>query len=287
MLALVLSLQLADPAAITRTGVFASPRVKESSGIAVSRTHRGLLWTHNDSGDGPYLYATDTTGADRGARRLPVDDPIDWEDMAEGPCPATPGRCLYVADTGDNDQRRASVNVHAVPEPDPPGGPADTSGVTAAPLTLRLRYPDAPHDVEAIFVTPAGELYLVSKGRTPPVRVFRVPRDAWRSTGVVTATLVQGLGIPVERDDGRRVTAAALSPSGRTVAVRTYTSIHFFSLRPDGRLTAAGACELGRLEPQGEAITFLDDATVLLASEGPGPLAGPLYKVRCAFDRPT
>ena len=92
MLALVLSLQLADPAAITRTGVFASPRVKESSGIAVSRTHRGLLWTHNDSGDGPYLYATDTTGADRGARRLPVDDPIDWEDMAEGPCPATPGR---------------------------------------------------------------------------------------------------------------------------------------------------------------------------------------------------
>ena len=29
----------------------------ESSGLAVSRTQPGVLWSHNDSGDGPNLYA--------------------------------------------------------------------------------------------------------------------------------------------------------------------------------------------------------------------------------------
>src|SRR5207237_2233098 len=34
---------------------FQSPRLVESSGVAVSRAHPGVLWTHNDSGDAPYL----------------------------------------------------------------------------------------------------------------------------------------------------------------------------------------------------------------------------------------
>jgi hypothetical protein len=46
---------------------FESPRVVESSGVAVSRAYPDVLWTHNDSGDGPYLYATDLHGKDRGA----------------------------------------------------------------------------------------------------------------------------------------------------------------------------------------------------------------------------
>src|SRR6266568_6264490 len=41
---------------------FQSPRLVESSGVAVSRAYPGVLWTHNDSGDGPYLYATDLRG---------------------------------------------------------------------------------------------------------------------------------------------------------------------------------------------------------------------------------
>ena len=36
------------------------PRIKESSGLAASRLHPGIYWTHNDSDDGPYLYAVDS-----------------------------------------------------------------------------------------------------------------------------------------------------------------------------------------------------------------------------------
>src|SRR5262245_45647812 len=31
--------------------------VNESSGIAASRRNKGILWTHNDSGGGPFVFA--------------------------------------------------------------------------------------------------------------------------------------------------------------------------------------------------------------------------------------
>src|SRR5881628_681757 len=57
---------------------FRNRRLNESSGVAVSRKHRGLLWTHNDSGDGPYVYATDLSGADRGTVQIRRARAVDW-----------------------------------------------------------------------------------------------------------------------------------------------------------------------------------------------------------------
>ncbi len=139
---------------------FHSPRLVESSGVAVSRAYPGVLWTHNDSGDGPYLYATDLRGTDRSALLLPGAQAIDWEDMSLGPCPVAfplqprPPRsnaptCIYLADTGDNMEFRPFVTIYAIPEPAPPARASDTAGTTRAPAVLRLRYPDGVHDVEA------------------------------------------------------------------------------------------------------------------------------------------
>src|SRR2546427_5041371 len=61
---------------------FQSPRLIESSGVAVSHAYPGVLWTHNDSGDGPYVYATDLHGTDRGALLVPGAQAIDWEDIS-------------------------------------------------------------------------------------------------------------------------------------------------------------------------------------------------------------
>jgi hypothetical protein len=284
MLVVLALLQASPSLPIERTGVFASPHLRESSGVAVSRTHPGVLWTHNDSGDGPYLYATTLAGDDRGRLRLPDATAVDWEDMAAGPCPDRDGACLYLADTGDNLERRAAVTIYAVAEPTPPTGPADTTGVTAPPRELRVRYPDQPHDVEAVFVTPTGALFLVTKGRTPPVRVFRVPRSAWASAGVVTAELVQTLDVGNPSRRRRQVTAAAVTPDGARVAIRTYVEVLFFTWRRDGTLRPAGACELGALEPQGEALDFLDAGTLVLTSEAAASPAGPIHRVRCPVD---
>jgi len=270
---------------IELTGRFQSPRVTESSGVAVSRAHRGTLWTHNDSGEGPYLFATDLHGADRGAIRVSGARAVDWEDIALGPCPITgrQGACLYVGDTGDNLERRRSVTVYAVPEPDPPGSPADTQRVTAAALALNLRYPDGSHDVEAMYVSPRDTaVYLISKGRGGTIRLYRAARAAWQSPQPVTVQLVQTLPIVPKARAGRRVTDAAIRPDAALVAVRTYNEIYFFTPGPGGRLTPSGQpCALDRLGRVGEGIAFLDNATLVITSEG-NPLGpGTIHTVRC------
>ncbi len=280
---IVLALVVLQAPVATQTGAFQSPLVLESSGVVVSRAHPGVLWTHNDSGDGPYLYATDLKGSDRGRLLVPGADAIDWEDLARGPCPARAGTCLYVADTGDNLEARPSVTVYAVPEPDPPVGPGDTLRTTAAPVILRLKYPDGPHDVEAVYVSPLDTaLYLVTKGRTGRIRVYRVPRPDWGARDIVAATRVQALDMEPNAEAGRWVTGAAIRSDGRLVAIRTYSEIYFFRPGVGGRLHPTGrACNIAGLERGGEAIDFLDDSTLVLTSDADGKRGAPIHTLRC------
>jgi hypothetical protein len=282
------ALVILQTAAAVQTGEFASPRLRESSGVAVSRAHPDVLWTHNDSGDGPYLYATDLRGRDRGFLLVPGADAVDWEDIALGPCPTRAGSCVYLADTGDNLEMRAAVTVYAVPEPEPPTGPADTLRTTAAPAVLQLRYPDGAHDVEAIYVSPTDSaLYLVSKGRTGGIRLYRVARAEWGppAARIVQATRVQTLGIRPARTAGRWVTAAAIRPDGRVVAIRTYGEIYVFSPGVGGRLTPARErpCNIRDLDEPGggEAIDFLDDGALVLTSEALRRRRGMIHRVVC------
>ncbi|HJQ66770.1 MAG TPA: hypothetical protein VJ816_10350 [Gemmatimonadales bacterium] len=268
------------------TGTFKSPRVTESSGVVVSRGHAGTLWTHNDSGDGPYLYATDSSGNDYGAIRVSGAEATDWEDMASGPCPA--GRagatCLYIADTGDNLEQRKSVTIYAVPEPEPSRTAADTQRVTAAARALRLRYPDGSHDVEAIYVSPRDTaVYLVSKGRGGSVALYRVARRTWSSESVVTAERLQTLPIVPNRRLGRMVTGAAMRADGAVVAIRTYVDVFFFQPGPEGRLVPSRrpVCSIAGVDRTGEAIAFRDDSTLTLTSEASTFGSGTIHTLRC------
>jgi hypothetical protein len=274
------------PALLLLQAPIQSPRLIESSGVAVSRAHPGVLWSHNDSGDGPYLYATDLEGRDLGFLLVSGAEATDWEDMALGPCPppARAASCVYLADTGDNPEFRPWVTVYVTPEPEPPTGAGDTLRTTAAASALRLRYSDGSHDVEAIYVSPRDSaLYLVSKGRSGGIRVYRVALREWEGDGdrVVIARPIQTLDIRPSIRTGRLVTGAAMRPDGRLVAVRTYSEIYLFTPGVGGRLSSARErpCSTAGREPGGggEAISFLDDSTFVLTTEAtqrrPGRIA--------------
>jgi hypothetical protein len=278
------------PALFLLQAAFQSPRLVESSGVAVSREHSGVLWTHNDSGDGPYLYATDLDGADRGFLLVSGADAFDWEDIALGVCPAPfrASACLYIADTGDNLGVRPFVTLYALEEPAPPQGPADTLRTTGAPAVLRVSYPDGPHDVEAIFVSPRDTAtYLVSKGRGGAMRVYRVSSKEWSTAKTATepalATVVQTLDIRPNAESGRQITGAAIRPDGRVVALRTYGEIYLFYSGVGGRLTPAreGPCNIAGLELGGEAVAFLNDSMLVLTSEAGRRRPGTIDTVIC------
>ncbi len=250
------------------TALLTAPRLGESSGLAASRVRPGVYWSHNDSGDGPYLYATDSTGADLGAVRVRGAHATDWEDLAAGPCGGSRRTCLYLADIGDNDANRPYVVVYRIVEPTPPRGPADTTATVPLLDSLVLRYPDRPHDAEALAVTPSGWLLVVTKDRSGPARLFRARVPA--GSRQLLLEDAGALPIAINLIRGRLVTGAAVSPNGRLLAVRTYVSLHFFALDERGQptpLTPEAGIGIPVVEDQGEAVTFDGPDRLVLSSE--------------------
>lgn len=262
-------------------------RVPESSGVAVSRVREDLMWTHNDGRGDNRLYALRHDGTLLGSVTVRGASPVDWEDLAAGPCPGAPsdsgGSCLYIADTGDNAASRSGVRIVVVREPDMTGG-----GVEVVPLAVAsFRYPEGPADAEALAVTSAGDALVVTKGVDGAARLYRIGADAFSQFPEDTpdpaapgslASLEATLPIDV-RGDAHRVTGAALSPDGRRLAVRTLSEIYLFDV--DDWTRAPRVCPLGDREPQGEAVDFVDDETLILTSESRGGGRAPILRVRC------
>jgi hypothetical protein len=246
--------------------------LQETSGVAVSRRDPDVFWTHND--DGAEVFTIDRGGRVLARHPLSV-EPNDLEDVAVGECAAGVS-CLYLADTGDNAERREVVRVLRVREPDEPR----EVGTLRADV-FPVRFPDGPRDTEAIFVLPGERVHLVTKGRSHAITVYRYPVPLRPDT--VTLEEVQKLtGGPQSLLD--QVTGASASPTGRTVAIRTYQALRFYGLDGDSLVPVRNGTVNLRLlqEIQGEGVSLSDDGRVLLTAEG-GPLGGPaaLSELRC------
>ena len=250
------------------TAVLASRRITESSGVVPSALVPGVYWTHNDSGDRPYLYATDSTGRDLGAVRVAGAGAYDWEDVTAGSCLVVPGRCLYVGDMGDNRRRRRSFVVYRLREPVPPRGPADSLRVVPLLDSIVLAYPDGAHDAEALAVTRAGELLIITKDRAGPAVLFR--SSPARGSAPRLLRRIGAMAMRTGLLTGRLATGAALAPDDALLAVRTNVSIHLFRLAGDSipvPLTGASGMTIPVVESQGEAVAFDGPDRLVLTSE--------------------
>ena len=231
----------------------------EASGAAQSRRHPELFWSHGDT-RGAELFAIDAGAKLAGRVAVNGAQQGDWEDIANGPCPA--GQCLYVADIGDNTASRKSVAIYRVPEP------ASRDAATQPAETFQARYPEGPNDAEALFVLSADEVYAVTKGDTGPIAIYRFPLKA--ASGPPPAMeKVRELASGKVRH-GKAVTGASATRDGRWVALRSPTAVAFFPAKELLRGGApAFAMDLGELkEPQGEGVSLGADGSVILTGEG-------------------
>ena len=244
--------------------------VGESSGIAVSRADSTLLWTHNDGPDGR-VFLIRRTGELVGVVRAVGASVADVEDIAVGECPAemaAPG-CLYLADTGDNARDRESYAVLVAPEPAATAwGEGSTRELEVEFSALPFRYPDGSYDAEALALSPAGDLLVITKGQEGSAHVFRIPTDGDQ------AVPLGALPIDVS-DEGLRPTGAALSPSGSSIAVRSDAALFLFA--SDDFSKTLHRCDLPSGQ-QGEAIDFITDVLFVVTQEGAG---APIEIVSC------
>lgn len=256
----------------------------ESSGLALSRSHDRVLWTHNDSDGGAYLFAIDTRARLLATITLASARNRDWEDIAVAECPrgGPEADCIYVADIGDNRARRDDVGVWILPEPDP------RDQTLHDQFFLRLRYPDGPRDAEAIAILPDHRLLVVTKGRDYPIDVLRSAPLDWPSVVDGHAADVPLEAIQRISDDRvdlpQQVTGASLEPRGRHLALRSYAALQFFRVDEDGLhpLLEVPVALDPLAEPQGEGVAIGARGALYLSSEaGPQGIAPRLTRLRC------
>ena len=214
----------------------------ELSGLVLSRSHRGVLWTHNDSGGLPQLLAIGLDGRLRGKLGVIGATNVDWEDIA-----AARGS-LYVGDIGDNLERRSEIGLYRVPEHSLSGW--------AQSRRITLRYPDGAHDAEALLVDPSGrQLAVVTKSLSGSATVYAGPVADGTLRRVARVRLGNAL----------QVTAGDVSGDGRTVVLRTYDRAFVWSRRRDESLASvfrrkpcSSRADL-LVEGQGESIALSAD----------------------------
>jgi|RhiMetdeSRZDD1v2_1073273.scaffolds.fasta_scaffold72082_4 hypothetical protein len=225
------------------------PRILESSGLALSRRHEAVLWTHNDSGHRAELYAVGSDGRTVATLTLAGVTARDWEAMAAGRDDR--GRpALFVGDIGDNNGVWPEVAVYRVAEP------AALRDATVPAVRYRFRYPDGPRDAEALLVDPrSNRLYVASKSANGG-SLYRAPARLRTDQVNILRRVAK---VPPAVTDG------AFLPNGRGFVLRDYQDA--FVYRAPGR--RVGAFELP-LQLQGESITVTADGrSVLVGSEGP------------------
>jgi hypothetical protein len=257
-------------------GQLKNPAINESSGLTASRLSSGVYWTHNDSGDGPFIFAFNARGGSLGIWRVAGAEAKDWEDIAAGPGPQAGKSYLYIGDIGDNSETRREVVVYRVPEPAVSPATVSTSkskpNITESAEAIRLRYPDGKHDAETVMVHPqTGTLYIVTKVLLENPIVYEASAPLNTST-VITLKRLTPVSIPSLL--GGVITGGSISPDGRRVALCDYFQAYEIVL-PQGSSQFEDiwkpsfvAIDLGR-RTQGEAIAYRMDGKALLAtSEG-------------------
>lgn len=248
----------------------------EPSGLAASRVNPGVQYVHSES-DVEGMVAVSTTNA-RVVGRYDVAIPQqwDWEDIATGPCPS--GSCIFAGDIGRANGKPnppSTFAVYRVAEPELAAG--ETRGTLRGDW-FRFRYPDAPHNAEALMVHPVtGRIYVITKeadGRSG-VYAFPTTLPAPSSTTVTTLTQVATLDVPTwtgDPDDTHaatwfaQVTAASIHPAGDRFLLRTpYRVYEYRAPAGSGFESAFDASPVTLTAPsneaQGEAVEYAPDGS--------------------------
>ena len=268
--------------------------ITEGSGIIKSRRYPNTYWTLNDSGDTariwpirangdvivpPFLLKKVSLGTLGTTEKplwggLPIDGAsnYDWEDIT------LDGDTLYISDMGNNNNARQDLGVYLLTEPNP-------LSVTHARAEkwLHIAYPDQRqfppiyptgnwnYDCEALFVFHT-KLYFLTKHRLMGRRNLpAMSTTLYRLDTQYTDRLNVLTKIEDKNDLGGWVTAAALSPSGRTLAVLCHLpipSVWLFDI-PNGDRFLSGTARRLFLSGAGqcEGICWDDAANLRITNE--------------------
>ncbi|HMN68323.1 MAG TPA: hypothetical protein PKC28_07265, partial [Bdellovibrionales bacterium] len=247
----------------------------------------------NDSGDKGHLYMTARDGSNKNELKIKHYRPRDVEALAAADCPEGP--CLVIGDIGDNRRKRKHIELAFVLEKE--SFPHEMATVRR----LELRYPDGPHDAEAMVILPSGDLLIITKElrlsslSAAPAVVFTLPRAELHQESQAPKILTKLGELPLpdwlalDGFVGQVATDAAIHPRRQVLGILTYNRAVEIPLAKLSDL--AGATRWKRdvdyalvpLKPLGqqETMTYLRDTDELVWSTELVPPDSPIFSMTC------
>lgn len=199
--------------------------LKETSGLAISKIFPDRLYHVNDSGSGPYFYTTNFNGTALNRHEVSGVKFKDVEDLGLGKCEDQ--TCLYIADIGDNKEKRKSAKLILIEEK------KVFSKKIIPKKIIKFKYPDGAHNAEGLAVHPNGDIYLITKNTklinrsSHEVSIFKLTKDQMANadeTKMMEKVAVLDISKFFSKENylGQRVTSFDFSPDGSKFLLLTY-----------------------------------------------------------------
>jgi hypothetical protein len=238
-------------------------KLDENSGMVVDKDT--TVWMLNDGGGANKIYQISSKGKLLKELEIKNAKNKDWEELAKD----KEGH-LYIADTGNNYNKRKDLVIYKISDPNKEKGDKIEAEQIAFNFPEQKKYPPKKskllYDTEAMFFA-KDSLYLITKNRAEPFKgealIYRIPAKK----GDYQATLL-GEFIPCTEFSVCKITAADISPDGKTIALLGYGKLWLFtnfelSKFFEGKLITIDL----DIHTQLESIAFLNNTTLLLSDE--------------------
>ncbi len=212
-------------------GEIKSQEITESSGLANSPCQPEILWTHNDSGGGPFIFAVNKKGEHLATLHVLNAENRDWEDLAIRE--EAPGECyIYIGDIGNNQKTNQIFTIYKVKEPRVSETIMSKSRrrvSTNAVQSIKFKYPNSSKDAEALVVHPqSGDLYVLTKNLAEFSEIYKLRAQDIKKDAINTLQLIGRIELP--SIPGGLITGASVSFDGRKVVMCDYLGIYEIKL---------------------------------------------------------
>ena len=271
----------------TECGTMSANVMKETSGLACSRTTPGYLWAHGDenTGSNKKIVAVQPSGTLAMTVNISSGDAgrDDWEDIATGVYGNK--NYVFIGAIGDNDLvYKDQYYIYYFEEP------AITSGSKNVTVSyIRFGYPDnKAHNTETLMYDNIEQMfYIVDKVKNGICHLYSLPFRTDYGTSTQTLTEVCALG---NGSKFNLCTGGDITPDGKWMASKSKPYVLLWERQGTESLSATAQRRPQQIaayeeEEQGESLAWADSTTFYTTSDSKSNT--PIYKYVRSFGSST
>lgn len=257
--------------------LFSLPKkIKESSAVEVTEKSN-LIWTLEDSGNKPLLFALDKKGEIVNTVEITNAKNIDWEDLT-----SDKDGNLYIGDFGNNDNERKDLSIYKINAADLTRKQASAAERIAFFFPEQAQFPPKKserfYDVESFFLF-EDNFYLFTKNRSSKfdgtTLLYQVPNKA----GNHPAKLLSSFKT-CDNFNHCAVTSADISPDGKKVALLSSDKVWIFTDFTSNNFLSGKVEQIDLKNfTQKEGICFVGNDKLYITDEKDKKTGGKLYQL--------